>query len=100
MSASPTRVPAGVPVTDLVLEVADLHHRVYRLTDGEDADWPIWYATWLVERSELPQLLGSAPVRSELVCLLVLLDREVAAGGVTEPWDELYARRIAEQFAA
>ena len=41
-----------------------------------------WLLMWLVE-----------------CCLLVLLDREVAAGGVTEPWEELYARRIVEQFA-
>lgn len=92
-------VQADVEVAALLREVADLHHRVYRLTDGDDPDWATWYATWLVERSELPTLLGAAPVRSELVCLLVLLDREVAAGGVTEPWDELYARRIVEQFA-
>jgi hypothetical protein len=92
---------AGVdpaPIADLLHEVAETHHRVYRLTDGEDADWPSWYAHWLVELSELPQLLRRKPVRSELVYLLVVLDREVAAGGVEEPWEQYYARRMVEHF--
>jgi hypothetical protein len=86
-------------VVDLMREVADLHHRVYRLTDGDDPDWATWYATWLVERSELSRLVGRTPIRSELIHLLVDLDREVAAGGGAEPWEEVYARRIVEQFA-
>ena len=84
------------PVAGLLREVADLHHRVYRITDGEHPDWATWYATWLVELSELPQLLGRDVVRSELVHLLVDLGREPAA---EEPWEERYARRSVEQFA-
>ena len=86
------------PIAALLREVAELHHRVYRITDGEDADWPSWYAQWLVELSELPRWLARAPVRSELVYLLVTLDREVAAGGVDEPWEQHYARRMVEHF--
>ena len=89
---------ATAAIADLLREVGELHHRVYRITDGEDADWPSWYAHWLVELSELPQLLGRTPVRSELVYLLVLLDREAAAGGVDEPWEQYYARRMVEHF--
>ena len=88
------------PIADLLHEVAETHHRVYRITDGEDADWASWYANWLLELSELPRLLGRAPVRSELVYLLVVLDKEVASGDVTEPWEQYYARRIAEHFTA
>ena len=88
------------PVADLLHEAAETHHRVYRITDGEDPDWATWYANWLVQLSELPGLLGRAPVRSELTYLLVLLDREVTAGQVSEPWEHYYARRLAEHFAA
>jgi len=87
-------------VAGLLREVAELHHRVYRITDGEDADWPSWYASWLVELSELPEALGRRPSRSELVYLLVLLDREVRDRQPAGPWEEYYARRIAEHFAA
>ncbi len=84
----------------LLHEAAETHHRVYRITDGEDADWASWYAAWLLELSELPRLVGRAPVRSELVYLLVLLDKEVTSGDVADPWEQYYARRIAEHFGA
>jgi hypothetical protein len=97
----PARTRAAVDVTAvaaLLAEAAETHHRVYRITDGEDADWASWYATWLVELSELPRLLGRTPVRSELVHLLVELGREPAPDG--EPWEQRYARRIAEVLSA
>jgi hypothetical protein len=55
------------------------------------------HADWLVRLSELPDLLGRPPVRSELTWLLVLLDRE--PGDLDEPWEDRYARRIVEHFA-
>jgi hypothetical protein len=93
-------VEAAERVADLLREAAETHHRVYRITDGEDPDWASWYASWLIEHSELPTLLGRRPVRSELVYLLVLLDREVADQRITEPWEAYYARRLTEHFAA
>jgi hypothetical protein len=87
------------PVAGLLHEAAETHHRVYRITDGTDPDWASWYANWLVGLSELPTLLGRAPVRSELTYLLVLLDKEVTEGQVSEPWERYYARRVLEHFA-
>jgi hypothetical protein len=86
-------------VADLLHEAAETHHRVYRITDGEDADWASWYANWLVTLSELSGLVGRAPVRSELTYLLVLLDKEFTAAQVSEPWEQHYARRLVEHFA-
>jgi hypothetical protein len=87
------------PVADLLHEVAETHHRVYRITDGEDPDWASWYASWLIDLSELPELLDRKPVRSELIYVLVLLDREVAGQQPAEPWEQYYARRLTEHFA-
>jgi hypothetical protein len=86
-------------IAELLHEAAETHHRVFRITDGEDADWASWYASWLIELSELPDALGRRPVRSELVYLLVLLDREFAAKEPPEPWEEYYAGRLEEHFA-
>jgi hypothetical protein len=86
-------------LADLLHEAAETHHRVYRITDGEDADWASWYANWLIHLSELPRLLGRRPVRSELVYLLVLLDKEVTEQQPSDSWEQYYARRIAEHFA-
>jgi hypothetical protein len=46
-------------IADLFHEVAETHHTVYRITDGEDPDWASWYADWLIELSELSALLGA-----------------------------------------
>lgn len=83
-------------VAALLEEAAETHHRVYRITDGVDDDWASWYAEWLLRLSELPIVLGSTPVRSELVYMLVQLDKEHAA--VAEPWPEFYATRLVARF--
>jgi hypothetical protein len=88
----------AISVADLLHEAAETHHRVYRITDGTDPDWASWYADWLIEHSELPTLLDVEPVRSELVYLLVLLDKEYTQRQVTERWEHYYADRIAEHF--
>ena len=60
-------------IAALLHEAAETHHVVYRIVDGDDPDWASWYADWLMSLSELPQILGAAPVRSHLVHALVLL---------------------------
>jgi hypothetical protein len=82
-------------ISALLHEAGETHHTVYRITDGEDQDWASWYSDWLIGLSELPDLLGAAPVRSHLVAELVSLEREYAA----EPgWEDAYAARILERF--
>ena len=86
-------------VAALLEEAAEVHHRVYRITDGADRDWASWYADWLLKLSELPMLVGTTPVRSELVHALVELDREHNAADGTVPWPSFYATRLLETFA-
>jgi hypothetical protein len=88
------------PVAALLEEVAETHHRVYRITDGTDDDWASWYADWLLDLSELPQLLKMRPVRSHLVHALVQLDREHIAADNDEPWPDFYARCLRQNFSS
>ena len=88
------------PVAALLHEAAETHHHVYRITEGTDDDWASWYAQWLLELSELPQLLGTRPVRSHLVFALVQLDRDHSTAKTDEPWPNFYARHLREQFAS
>jgi hypothetical protein len=83
-----------VEVGALLHEVAQTHHSVYRITDGEDPDWASWYADWLLNLSELPTLLGVKPVRSRLVYELVRLDREYTSEPRDEPWESFYAKAL------
>ena len=85
-------------ISQLLHEAGETHHRVYRIVDGADPDWASWYADWLINLSELPDLLGARPVRSELVYLLVSLDKEVTAEKPPGRWEDFYAARIAEHF--
>jgi hypothetical protein len=85
-------------ISALLHEAGETHHRVFRIVDGADDDWASWYAQWLIELSELPDLLGTKPVRSELIYLLVSLDKQFAAEDPGEPWETYYARRILGHF--
>ena len=78
-------------IAGLLHEAAETHHRVYRITDGADPDWASWYADWLLSLSELPDVLGRRPVRSDLVYELVRLGRDVGAG---QGWQKAYAREL------
>src|SRR5712672_2629591 len=85
-------------ISALLHEAGETHHRVFRIVDGADDDWASWYAQWLIDLSELPDLLGARPVRSELIYLLVSLDKQFTAEAPGEPWETYYARQILRPF--
>jgi hypothetical protein len=85
-------------VADLLHEAAEVHHVVYRITDGADEDWASFYADWLTRHSELGEVLGTAPVRGHLVHELVECDRAYGEAAPDEPWEPWYASRIVGRF--
>lgn len=87
-------------IRKLLHEVAETHHQVFRITDGADDDWASWYGDWLTRLSELPSLVSSPLVRSELVCQLVQLDKGYTTEQPKEAWEEYYATRLVDAFGA
>ena len=85
-------------IADLLHEVSETHHVVFRITDGDDPDWASWYANWLIDHSELAELLGATPVRSNLVHALLELDRAYMADQPDERWEDVYARGLVARF--
>jgi hypothetical protein len=85
-------------VSALLHEAGEVHHVVYRITDGADDDWASFYADWLTGHSELPEVLGRPPVRSHLVHELVECDRRYAEVAPAERWEDWYATRVVERF--
>ncbi len=77
-------------------ETITAHHQAFVEVDGADADWPIWYADFL--RDRLADLLGARFTRSELVYLLVGLDREVQRVAPGANWQAYYARALLERY--
>ena len=80
----------------LFREAGTAHHQAFIGTDGADADWPIWYAEYL--RDRLAELLDARFSRSELVYLLVGLDREVQRVAPGANWQTYYARALLERY--
>jgi hypothetical protein len=85
-------------VSELLHEAGETHHVVYRIVDGDDPDWASWYSEWLINLSELPSLLGSKPVRSELTYMLVRLDKEYVEKKPNERWEDYYAPELVKHF--
>jgi hypothetical protein len=85
-------------LSELLREAAETHHRVYRIVDGADEDWASWYSNWLTTLSEMPDLLGSSPPRSQITYLLVVLEQEFGERSPDEPWERYYARRMLEHM--
>src|SRR4051812_14012583 len=85
-------------VSALLHEAGEVHHVVYRITDGADDDWASFYADWLTQHSELPEVLGTVPVRSHLVHELVDCERAHGESASDEPWEPWYASRVLSRF--
>lgn len=89
--------PGTEKVSNLLHEAGETHPQVYRIVDGEDSDWASWYADWLINLSELPELLGARPVRSDH---LVRLDKEFVAQERDDKWEDFYARELIQRLAS
>jgi hypothetical protein len=85
-------------VSDLLHEAGEVHHVVYRISDGADDDWASFYADWLIDHSELPETLGGAPTRSHLVHELVESERAFGEAESPARWQDFYADRIVDRF--
>ena len=59
---------------NLLDETAEAHQNAFAATEGEDPDWPIWYADYLLEK--MRQMLKAKFTKSELIYLLVSADKE------------------------
>lgn len=78
-------------------EAGRAHHQAYLATDGDDPEWPLWYAEHL--HAALQQDLGVRFTRSELVYLLVLADKTHREEAPETDWPAFYARLLASHFS-
>jgi hypothetical protein len=80
----------------LLIETGKAHHRAFIEVDGADVDWPLWYAEYL--RDRLAELLDARFSKSELVYLIISLDREVQRVAPGANWQSYYARAMLERY--
>jgi NAD(P)H-hydrate epimerase len=80
----------------LLEKAGEAHHAAYEETDGADPDWPIWYADYL--HADLTRLLKATFTQSELVYLLVGLDKEVQQRAPGANWHRYYAKALIARY--
>jgi NAD(P)H-hydrate epimerase len=83
MSDSRTRI------AELLRGVGQAHHQAFAATNGDDPEWPAWYARYLTPA--LPELLGVAVTPEALAGQLRTVDAEHRAKAPTQDWAEYYA---------
>ena len=77
-------------IADLLHQTAEEHHVAYKETDGVDPDWSIWYAGHLLENG-FESLLDAKLLKSDLIYLLVLADKQQMSEAPGAHWENFYA---------
>ena len=84
-------------LSDLFKETGQAHHQAYIETDGYDPEWPIWYAEYLLDK--LPSFIEASLTKSELVYLMVHLNKIQPDEAPEESWASFYARYMIEHYS-
>ena len=79
----------------MLRETASAHHQAFVDTDGEDAEWPLWYAEYLQEK--LAGLLKTILTKSELVYTLLAAEKDRMRNAPDAEWTEYYAKYFLER---
>jgi len=76
-------------IAELFKKTGSDHHQAFIETDGEDPEWPLWYAEYLVDK--LGPLLTTKFTKSELVYLILTVEKERAENAPSSDWPVYYA---------
>ena len=83
-------------LADLLIETGKAHHEAFIETDGEDPEWPSWYARYL--QPKLKTLLSQELTESEIVFWLIGADRSHANEKSEAPWAVYFSKHILDQL--
>ena len=78
-------------------EAGRAHHAAFAATDGEDPEWPIWYAESL--QAPIADALQRSFTKSQLIYCLMDADFEHSARAPESDWPEFYSDHFVECFA-
>ena len=83
-------------LADLFQQTGQAHHQDFLATDGVDPEWPMWYADYLHDK--LPSLLEAKFTKSELIYLLVTVDRELMTVAPGAHWPTFYTNFFIDRY--
>jgi hypothetical protein len=81
---------------DVFREAGEAHHQAFIGTGGDDPEWPLWYADYVLER--LRTLLDAEFTKSQLVYLLITASAEQRLKAPGADWAWYYARFFQERY--
>lgn len=84
-------------LSGLFTETAKAHHEAFAATDGNDPEWPIWYADYVQE--PISEILHSRFLKSSLIYCLMNADFEYTAREVDVQWQKFYSKHFLDRFA-
>jgi len=85
-------------IAKILAETGRAHHEAFAATDGEDPDWPIWYANFA--RDRIAEIAGMEFTKSQLTYCLIRADIEHQARSPESDWPEFYATEMVEHCSA
>ncbi len=85
-------------LADLLVATGHAHHQAFLASDGADPEWPLWYANYLHDK--LNAAFKHDFTQSEIVYLLVKLDKEYVEQNPATSWSEYYAQFLVETCGA
>ena len=94
---STDRSAIATQLAALLHQTAEDHHIAYHETDGVDPDWSIWYATHLIENG-LESILDATLLKSDLIYLLVLVDKQQMSEAPGAHWENYYADFFVKRY--
>ena len=84
-----TRRSLAEQLARLFREAGHAHHQAFLAANGEDPDWPAWYAGFL--QPQLQLLLGASFSCETLAELLTAAEKEREKRAPGADWPEFYA---------
>jgi hypothetical protein len=91
-----TKLPDLQPLVDLLRAAGQAHHQAYLAVDGEDPEWPSWYAGFLLEPM---QALGLEMTSlAELSEALLNVQAAYAEQAPEIDWPTFYAQDLLQRF--
>ena len=88
--------PLVSELTALFDTAGKAHHEAFASVNGEDPDWPEWYAARLIER--FSELTGQAQTVESLGRRLAELEARRQREAPDAAWARYYAERIVEEI--
>jgi len=76
---------------------AKAHHEAYSATDGDDPEWPIWYADYL--QQPISKIFNKPFLKSQLIYCLMNVDNEFTAREIKSAWQKYYSNHFLVHFS-